>query len=291
MTQLADFRSDPQPLAGQVALITGGGRGLGRAYAIALAKAGAAVAVTARTVTEIQAVQREIEQSGGRALAITADVTDKNALVQLVATVEQQLGPVELLVNNAGVLRAIGRVTEMDADDWWREVEINVRGPFLCSQAVLPGMITRQRGRIINVASVGGLQAIESFSAYCLSKTALVRFSESLALENKAHGIVVFAIHPGNVRTAMTEYLHDSAVVGQRAPWMQQSWQQRFAEEKDTPIERSVALVLQLASGKADALSGRYLDVDADLDELIRQAEVIQRDDLRVLRLRMGGLG
>jgi 3-oxoacyl-[acyl-carrier protein] reductase len=148
---------EQQGLGGQVAIVTGGGRGLGRAYAIALAKAGAAVAVTARTASEIQAVQREIEQHGGRALAIAADVTDKNAVAQLVATVEHQLGPVDLLVNNAGVLRAIGRVTELDADDWWREVEINVRGPFLCSQAVLSGMITRQRGRIINVASVGGL--------------------------------------------------------------------------------------------------------------------------------------
>jgi NAD(P)-dependent dehydrogenase (short-subunit alcohol dehydrogenase family) len=286
MTQQADFRSDTQPLRGQVALITGGGRGLGRAYAIALAKAGAAVVVTARTEQEIQAVQREIEQHEGHALAITADVTDKNALVQLVATVEQQLGAVDLLVNNAGVLRAIGRVTDVDADEWWREVEINVRGPFLCSQAVLPSMIARKRGRIINVASVGGLFAIDCFSAYCLSKTALVRFSESLALENKAHGIVVFAIHPGNVRTAMTEYLHDAEVVAQRAPWMQQGWQRRFAEKKDTPMERSVALVLQLAAGQADALSGRYIDAEDDLAELLSYADEFQSKDLYTLRLR-----
>jgi NAD(P)-dependent dehydrogenase (short-subunit alcohol dehydrogenase family) len=273
-------------LSGQVALVTGGGRGLGRAYAIALAQAGGAVAVTARTENEIQAVQREIEQHGGRAVAIAADVTDKNALAQLVMSAEQQLGPVDLLVNNAGVLRAIGRITELDADDWWREVEINVRGPFLCSQAVLPGMMARQRGRIINVASVGGLHAIDGFSAYCLSKTALIRFTESLAVEHKAYGITAFAIHPGNVRTAMTEYLHDSELVGQRAPWMQQHWQWRFAAKQDTPIERSVALVLQLATGQADALSGRYIDVEDDLAELLRRASEIQSNDLYTLRLR-----
>ncbi|CAN5604378.1 N/A [soil metagenome] len=289
MTQLDDFRAETQPLSGQVAIITGGGRGLGRAYATALAKAGVAVAVTARTASEIQAVQREIEQQGGRALAITADVTDKHALAQLVVTIEQQLGPVDLLVNNAGVLRAIGQIAEVDADEWWREVEINVRGPFLCSQAVLPGMIRRKRGRIINVASVGGLHATDSFSAYCVSKTALIRLSESLAVENKAHGIVVFAIHPGNVRTAMTEYLHDSEIVGQRAPWMQQSWQRRFAEAKDTPVERSVALVLQLAVGQADALSGRYIDAEDDLTELLSSVDDRQNNDLYTLRLRQLG--
>jgi NAD(P)-dependent dehydrogenase (short-subunit alcohol dehydrogenase family) len=276
---------DLQPLTGQVAIIAGGGRGLGRAYAIALAKAGAAIVVTARTTMEIQAVQQAIEQQGGRSLAIAADVTDKKALTSLVATVEQNLGPVDLLINNAGVLRAIGRVTEIDADEWWREVEINVRGPFLCSQAVLPGMIKRKRGCIINLASTGGLQAVDSFSAYSLSKTALLRLSENLALENKEHGIVVFAIHPGNVRTAMTEYLHDSEVVAQRAPWMQATWQRLFAEEQDTPIERSVALILKLATGQADLLSGRYIDVEDDLTELLRRASEIESKDLYTLRL------
>jgi NAD(P)-dependent dehydrogenase (short-subunit alcohol dehydrogenase family) len=278
--------ADLQPLSGQVAIVTGGGRGLGRAYAIALANAGAAVAVSARTATEIQAVQQTIEQQGGRALAFTVDVTDKSTVAHLVTAVEQQLGPVDLLVNCAGVLRAIGRVSEIDADEWWREVEINVRGPFLCSQAVLPGMIKRQRGRIINLASVGGLQAVDGFSAYSLGKTALIRLSESLALENKAHGIVVFAVHPGNVRTAMTEYLHDSEVVAQRAPWMQAAWQRLFAEKQDTPMERSVPFILQLAAGKADMLSGRYIDVEEDLTELIRSASEIDSKDLYTLRLR-----
>lgn len=286
MTQPNDFTLGTQTLAGQVALVTGSGRGLGRAYAVALAEAGATVAVTARTESEIQAVQQEIEKHGGHALAISVDVTDKNALAKLVTTIEKQLGPIDLLVNNAGVLRAIGRVTEMDADVWWREVEINLRGAFLCSQAVLPGMIRRQHGRIINMVSVGGLFAVDSFSAYCTSKSALIRFSECLAIENKEYGILVFAIHPGNVRTSMTEYLHDSEIVEQRALWMQRDWKQRFADGTDTPIERSVMLILQLAAGQADALSGRYIDSEEDLTELLHRASEIQSKDLYTLRLR-----
>jgi NAD(P)-dependent dehydrogenase (short-subunit alcohol dehydrogenase family) len=285
MTQLTEFRSDVQPLVGQVALVTGSGRGLGRAYAIALAKAGATVAVVSRTESEIQAVQRAIEQLGGQALAISADVSDKNALAKLVTMIEQQLGSIDLLVNNAGVLRAIGRVTETDATDWWHEIEINLRGAFLCSQAVLPGMITRKRGRIINMASVGGLFAVDCFSAYCTSKAALIRFSECLALENKEYGISVFAINPGNVRTSMTEYLRDSEIVGQRAPWMQQDWRQRFADATDTPMERSVMLILQLATGQADALSGRYIDAEESITKLLAHADEIQNKDLYTLRL------
>lgn len=105
-------------------------------------------------------------------------------------------------------------------------------------------------------------------------------------METKEHGIAVFAIHPGTVRTPMNEYLRDAAIVGQRAPWLQQSFRRLYAEAKDTPIERSVELVLQLATGKADALSGCYLDVDADLDALIHRAAEIQQNARYTLRLR-----
>ncbi len=147
-------------------------------------------------------------------------------------------------------------------------------------------MIARKRGRIINLASGAGLNAIDGGSAYCLSKAALIRLSEQLAIETKEHGIVVFAIHPGTVRTPMNKYMHDSELVGQRVPWLQQWFRQLYAEGKDTPIERSVELVLQLASGKADALSGHYIDVNADLDELIHRSAEIQQNDLLMLRLR-----
>jgi NAD(P)-dependent dehydrogenase (short-subunit alcohol dehydrogenase family) len=133
-------------LNGQVALITGGSKGLGRAFALALAEAGAQVAVTARNEGELEDTVAEVGEMGGRGFAFPADVTDDDAVDRLVAAVEEALGPVDLLVNNAGSFRAFGSLAEVDLGDWWREVEINLRGPFLCTRAVLRGMIERKKG-------------------------------------------------------------------------------------------------------------------------------------------------
>jgi NAD(P)-dependent dehydrogenase (short-subunit alcohol dehydrogenase family) len=212
-------------------------------------------------------------------------VTDGEAVARLVAEVEKNLGRVDLLVNNAGSLRAFGCLAEADPSDWWREVEINLRGPFLCARAVLSGMIERRRGRIINIASAAGLEPIEAGSAYCVSKTALIRLSEQLALETQEWGVSVFAIHPGTVRTPMNAYVHDSELVGQRAPKVQTWFRQLHAEGRDTPVEEPVRLLLELASGRADALSGCYLDVRDDLDALLRRAKDVQREQKQRLRL------
>ena len=167
----------------QTVLITGGGRGLGRAIALGAAQAGAQVAVTARSVSELTETVELIRQAGGRALALPADVTDHRAVVGVVAAAESQLGPIDVLINGAGSFRALGNAAQVDPDEWWREVEINLRGPFVCAHAALPGMIARRRGRIINIVSAAGLQAIEAVSAYGISKTALIRFTETLAAE------------------------------------------------------------------------------------------------------------
>jgi NAD(P)-dependent dehydrogenase (short-subunit alcohol dehydrogenase family) len=270
----------------QVALITGGGRGLGRAFAEALAQAGAAVAIVARSEDQLRDAAQTIEQAGDRAFAFAADVANRQVIEGVVAEIEQRLGHIDLLVNTAGVFRALGPIAEVDPDEWWREVEINVRGTFLCTRAVLPGMLARGRGRIINIASAAGLRALPTTSAYCLSKTAVIRFSESLALEYGNRGVCAFTMHPGTVRTSMNDYVVESDEVRQRAPLVQQWFQQLYRDGTDTPIERSVELLLMLASGKADALSGRYIDVDDDLDRLLQQTELIERDDLYTLRLR-----
>jgi NAD(P)-dependent dehydrogenase (short-subunit alcohol dehydrogenase family) len=273
------------PISSHVALVTGAGRGLGQEFAIALAAHGFKVAVTARTQAEIDATTAQIERAGGRAIAIAGDVTSQQAVERTIAITEAELGPIDLLVNNAGVLRALGVVAEIDADEWWREVEINLRGPFLFAHAVLPGMIARRGGRIINVASGAGLDAVATGSAYCVSKAALIRLSENIALETTSYGISTFAIHPGTVRTPMNAYVHDSDEAGRRAPQVQQWFRQLYAEGRDTPIERPVELVLTLASGRADALSGCFLDVGDDLDALVSQAEAIQREDRLRMRL------
>jgi NAD(P)-dependent dehydrogenase (short-subunit alcohol dehydrogenase family) len=126
-------------LAGQVALITGGGRGLGRAFALALAQTEALVAVTARTRSELDETVRLIEQNGGRALAVPADVTDRQAVATIVDTVTARFGAIDLLINNAGIVTPLGPLWEIDPDEWWRSMEINLRSVLLCSSAVLPG--------------------------------------------------------------------------------------------------------------------------------------------------------
>jgi NAD(P)-dependent dehydrogenase (short-subunit alcohol dehydrogenase family) len=270
----------------KVALITGAGRGLGRAFAQALAQQGVKVAVTGRTEAELQATVQAITQSGGRAIALPGDVTDRQAVEHTVARAEAELGPIDLLINNAGRLHALGVVADVDADDWWREVEVNLRGPLLCIKAVLPGMIARRHGRIINVASAAGLGAVATGSAYSVSKAALIRLSETIALETGMYGIATFAIHPGTVRTPMNAYVHDAEEVGRSAPEVQQWFRELYAEGNDTPIERPVELVLTLASGRADSLSGCFLDVRDDIDALVVDAEAIQHGERLRMRLR-----
>jgi NAD(P)-dependent dehydrogenase (short-subunit alcohol dehydrogenase family) len=269
-------------LTGQVAIVTGGGRGLGQAIARSLAQAGAAVALVARSADQLAETAGHITQSGGRALAYPTDVTDQRAVEQMAARVAHDLGPVTLLVNNAGIIQPLGPSWEVSAEDWWRTLEVNLRGPFLCTRAVLPAMIRRRQGRIINIASPASLQAIAHGSAYVVSKTALVRFSENLAQEAAEHGIGVFAVDPGTVRTAMTEYLLESAEGQQWLPWFPGI----FEEGHDVAAERVAELAVTLASGQADLLSGRFLSVEDDLAALVEQAAAIDRDELYTLRLR-----
>ncbi|MBI3943182.1 MAG: SDR family NAD(P)-dependent oxidoreductase [Chloroflexi bacterium] len=143
----------PDRLNGQVAIVTGGGRGLGQAFAQALAAAGVKVAITARTGAQLDETVRLIEHAGGVVMAFTTDVTDRPAMKQVLATVEQQFGPLDILVNNAAVITPLGYDWEIDPDEWWRTLEINLRGPFECTHMVLPGMMARRKGRIINVTS------------------------------------------------------------------------------------------------------------------------------------------
>jgi len=269
----------------RVAIVTGGSSGLGRAIALALSKAGFNVAIAARSEQPLIETVQLIEQSGGHVLAIQADVANRQAVEQLAAEVETKAGPIDLLVNNAGSFRAFGLISEIDPDEWWCEIETNLRGPLLCSGVVLPRMIARRRGRIINMASAAGLQPFETVSAYCVSKTALIRFSESLAMETRDQGIAVFAINPGTVRTPMSDYVVQTQIVKQKAPMVQQWYQHLYQSGQDTPIDQVIRLVLFLASGQADSLSGCFLSVDDDVEELIRHADEIQQNGQYRLRL------
>jgi len=271
--------TDIKKLANQVALVTGGGRGLGRVYAQALAMAGIAVAVVARSTQQVEETVTQIRASGGQAVAIAADVSDQQAVTQVIVAIEEQFGPVDLLINNAGIASPLGPLWESDPEEWWRSMEINVRSVLLCSRAVLPSMIARRRGRIINVAS--GVRPIPYMSAYNISKMSLIRLTEILAAEVQAFGIHVFALGPGFVRTAMTEYLVESTCGQKWLPW----GIKRFEEGRDVPSDHSVQLLMHMASGEIDALSGRYIEITDDVAQLIQQVETIKQEQLYTLRL------
>jgi NAD(P)-dependent dehydrogenase (short-subunit alcohol dehydrogenase family)/uncharacterized protein YndB with AHSA1/START domain len=267
-------------LDGQVAVVTGAGRGIGRAIALALGAAGACVAALARSGCELATTVEMIERAGGVAKAFVADVT-KVAVQSTMAEIEQSLGPISVLINNAGRQGPMLPFCETDVDDWWRVQEVNLRGPMLCSRAVLPGMISRRQGRIINIASSAA--PIAYFSSYTTSKTALIRFTETVAIEARPYGVSMFAVGPGTVRSAMSEYALISPEGQKWLPWFQQI----FDEGLDVPMERPVQLVLQLASGLADRLTGRFLSVSDDLDMLLRNIEQIEANNLFSLRVRI----
>jgi NAD(P)-dependent dehydrogenase (short-subunit alcohol dehydrogenase family) len=244
-------------LSGQVAIVTGGWRGIGRAIAVRLAQVGCSVAVVARSEVQLAETVSQIKGFGSRAIPVAADVSDPGAVERMVAEIEKSLGSVDLLVNNAGLAGPIGPTWEVDLDDWWRCLEVNLRGPMLCSRAVLPAMIARGAGRIINVSSGAALFAIPYVSAYVTSKTALIRFTEILALETATHRIKVFAIEPGTVRTSMAEYVMGSEEGRQWMPWFGEI----FQRGEDVPPDQAAALVALLALGRADALSGRFFTI------------------------------
>jgi 3-oxoacyl-[acyl-carrier protein] reductase len=250
-------------LQGQVALITGGGRGIGRNIALELASAGAQVAVAARSTDEIQ---QTADETGG--LAIECDVSDRAAVERMVQQVETEYGRLDLLVANAGMsITENDTAWEVEPADWWRVFEVNVLGVYLCCRSVIPGMLERGGGRIVNVASGAAYLPGPSNTSYSASKAAVHRFSETLALQLQPLGIPVFSISPGLVRTKMTESFGDDA------PW--------------TPPELAPRLVRALASGKLDRLAGRYLHAEHDdVDDVASRAEEILAEDLNAIRLR-----
>lgn len=205
-------------LTGKVALVTGGGRGIGRETCILLASYGADVAVCARSADECQEVVNVItEQYGVRAIAVICDVGDEEAVKQAVETVENELGNVSILINNAGVM-SLKPFTETTADEWKWVQDINVNAPFNLSKAVVPGMIEQKDGVIINIGSIWGTKGGPNRSAYITSKHAIIGFSKALGEELKPHGVRVNVVNPGPVDTRMID---DLGMDVDKSGWLQ----------------------------------------------------------------------
>lgn len=198
-------------LAKQVAIVTGGGRGFGRAIAEVLASLGASVVIASRNAPELDEVVKEIKKRGGKALAQTADVSDERQVQELVLATERWVGPPTILVNNAGVLDPVGPLAESSGASWLRNIAINVGGTYLVTRAVLPGMLDRDYGRIVNISSGAADRASAGWSAYCAAKAAVDQLTRVLAIEIDGSGVTVAAFHPGLMDTAMAERVRRSS--------------------------------------------------------------------------------
>ena len=236
-------------LSGRVALVTGGGRGIGRGVALGLARAGARVAVLARTVPELAATVAFVHEHGGRALALPADVDDPGALRVALAVVVATFGPVEILVNNAAVVWPLGPSAEVDPDEWTAALSVNVAAAARLSFMVLPSMLDASWGRIVNVSSgiAANPTAMLRANAYATTKAALEAHTRNLAAELAGTGVTVNVFRPGSVDTAMQTWIRaqDPARIGAEL-------HTRFvASHRDgkllTPEQSATSLVQRLA--------------------------------------------
>jgi 3-oxoacyl-[acyl-carrier protein] reductase len=256
-------------LEGQVALVTGASRGIGRSLAVRLHAEGMALALTARSDEQLQELRSELTtRGGGPVLVVPGDVADPEHARRVVAEAESALGGIDLLVNNAGVVEAEERpLWEADVDRWWQAVTVNVRGPMLFSAAAVPGMLARVSGRIVNLNSMRAVRGMATQTAYGTSKAALSQLTESLDKGLAGTGARAFSFSPGRVRTAMTETLGLAA----------------NASLEWTPMEHAVEGFLAIARGDLDALSGRFLHANDDLAALAAQADELVAAQARVL--------
>jgi NAD(P)-dependent dehydrogenase (short-subunit alcohol dehydrogenase family) len=272
-----------------VVVITGASRGIGREFAMRYATAGARLALLARSAEGLEETLASVRDAGAEGLAIRADVVDDDAVGAAIERVAASLGPVDVLINNAGVGSPTGEMWAIDARRWWQTIEINLGGTVNCSRAVLPSMVARGRGRIINIVSNAGAHRWPYFTDYAVSKGAVIKLTESLAAELRSYDVSVFAAHPGLVRAGLTD-----AALGPGPPpptgsleARVRSWFEReLAEGRTVSAAEAAEFIFELGSGRADALSGRYVAIEDDLEELIQRADEVRAEDLQVLALR-----
>lgn len=271
-----DVRHPAGVAAPRTALVTGAGRGIGRGLAVGLARHGFRVALLGRTREHLESAAAEVRDAGGEgavAAVVPVDVTDAAGVRAAVARVQDALaadGGIGLLVNNAGVIeRREVPFADDDPEDLWRVVETNVRGPVLVTHAVLPAMLARGRGRVVNINSGAAFRPSPAYTGYGVSKAALARLTTVLDAQYRDAGLRVFDLAPGVVATDMTAGMP--------------TWEGRT---EWTPVEASVDLVVGIAEGRLDALAGRFLRAGADtVASLAAHADDVVAHDARRLRL------
>jgi NAD(P)-dependent dehydrogenase (short-subunit alcohol dehydrogenase family) len=244
----------------QVAWVTGAGRGIGRATALALAEQGAAVALVSRTQSEVEQVAAEIRARGGTAIASLLDVSNWDMVQWTAQQITAALGPIDMLINNAGVLDPMGKVWEIDPEQVGRLFDINLAGAYYCMRAVLPAMVKRARGVIVNVSSGAAVSVSPGWSAYGASKAGLDHMTRHAALDLQGTGVRVYSLHPGMVETKMQETLR--AATPDRLP---PDRRQYFIEQKEAgnvqPPEMPARTMVWLCSAQCDLENGAVVNL------------------------------
>ncbi len=249
-------------LEGRVAVITGSGRGIGRAIALAYAREGANLALAARNESELQEAVSAVSELGAEALAVRTDVTSQKDTERLADRVVEQFGRIDLLVNNAGNSGPIGPLQGNDIADWVNTISVNLTGTFLVCRAIIPVMLEQSGGKIINLSGAGATNAWSNMSAYCSSKAAVVRLTEVLAQELDGKGITVNALGPGSVHTSMWDKMTDEAAQA-GADFIHQLGL-RVTSGGGASIDECAELAVWLASDESGALTGRLISAATD---------------------------
>lgn len=247
-------------LTGKSALITGGGRGIGRAIALRFAHHGARVALAARTREQVEQVANEI---GNDAVALVCDVSDPESVSRMFTEMRERFGEADILVNNAGIAESATLVTTSD-ELWRRHIEINLSGTFYCTRAALPAMLKNNWGRVINIASIAGKTGAPYIAAYSASKHGVLGLTRSIALEVATNGITVNAICPGYVDTEMVSRGVEKITTrtGRTAEEALDSLKQMSPQNRLVTPEEVAAVALLLASDEGRGINGQGINVD-----------------------------
>ena len=266
-------------LRDRVALITGAGRGIGQAIALAYAKEGARLALAARTLTEVQQTAHQVEALGASACVITADVSDQFQVEEMVRQTVDRFSTIDILVNNAGVGGPVGGLQDNEVSHWISTIQVNLIGLYLCCRAVLPVMLARNGGKIINMSGTGG----RNLSSYGASKAAVVGLTETLSQELEGKNIQVNAISPGSIHTRMWEQTRDAAAAVGDSELYEAG--RRVTSGGGASMERAVELAVFLGSDASGSLSGRLIQATTDnLNTLTARIPMIMASDIYTMR-------
>ena len=269
-------------IRGKVAIITGAGKGIGRGIARAYASEGAKLVLVSRTLAQVEDAADEARAAGAQASALAVDVAKPDDVRRMVEYTLERFSRVDVLVNNAAILGPVGPLHLNDAEHWAQAININVTGLMLCCHAVLPHMIGQGGGKIINLSGAGVTRASETISAYGTSKAAVVRLTETLALEMLPHNVSVNALGPGQIDTDLLDPMasEDSLIEPAMGAMVR-----RTKSGRGAPLEEAAALAVWLASDASDGLTGRLISATQDdWRELGPRIPQIMASDLYTLR-------